>query len=550
MRRRLRKSVQPGVSLFPFLAVLICTLGVLIVLLVLAAKSASIGQAEQQASIEEDAAAKAAAELATQKRQQAIIEKLEDQVDINIIASEGFESIRPEAQRKLAAAREYRAHLEKELIEIEDQAKQLAAELKLLDSDLEAVTTEIDESAVTKLRKQIAAAEDRLATKRSSVVTVEQKKFAIVPYRGAGGTKRIPIFIECNNQGLVLQPWNIPLSTKDFFHPVGAGNPVDAALMAVRNYYQKYELAKDNQRPYPLLVIRPDGAQSYGLARRSLVSWDDEFGYELVSSEKDLDFGTSDPQLENEIRSAIEKAKQNQIALMRRKSALAKARRGMSGDGFAGEAGSSGGSRGRGGLRASSQHGGFVRESGFVHEGGSSQRQGQQVAYQGSNSNDANSNIASNMESGSASVANASGEGNDNAKGDQQSSGDQASGSASPSQVSIANARGANWALPTETSGATGYVRPVSLTCSADSLTLKNVAGDAVTIPIGAQPTQAIDRMVNIIWQRIDSWGIAGSNAFWKPNLAVTVRPGGEQQFKTIKEMLNGSGLGVEEVQR
>jgi hypothetical protein len=541
MRRRLRKSVQPGVSLFPFLAVLICTLGVLIVLLVLAAKSASIGQAQQQASIEEDAAAKEAAELATKKRRQAIIEKLENQVDINIIASEGFESIRPEAQRKLAAAREYRAHLEKELVEIEEQAKQLAAELNLLDSDRKTVTTEIDESAVTKLREEIAEAEERLAAKRSSVVTVEQKKFAIVPYRGAGGTKRIPIFIECNSQGLVLQPWNIPLTRNDFFHPVGAGNPVDAALMAVRNYYQKYELAKDNQRPYPLLVIRPDGAQSYGLARRSLVSWDDEFGYELVSSEKDLDFGSSDPQLENEIRSAIDKAKQSQVALMRRRSALAKARRGMSGDGFAGEAGSSGGG---GGLRASSQHGGFVRE------GGSSQQPGQQVAYQGNSSNDANSKIASNMKSGSASVANAFGKGHADAKGDVASSGDQAGGSASPTQGSMATARGANWALPTETSGATGYVRPVSLTCSADSLTLKNVAGDSVTIQIGAQPTQAIDRMVNIIWQRIDSWGIAGSNAFWKPNLAVTIQPGGKRQFNTIQKLLSGSGLGVEEVQR
>ena len=86
------------------------------------------------------------------------------------------------------------------------------------------------------------------------------------------------------------------------------------------------------------------------------------------------------------------------------------------------------------------------------------------------------------------------------------------------------------------------------MSCSADSVTLKNTAGKLVTIEIGQQPTQAIDRMVNIIWQRIDAWGIAGANAYWKPNLAVTVEPGGDQQFERIKAMLDGSGLGVEEV--
>ena len=45
---RLRKNLnQPSVSLFPFLAVLICTLGVLIVMLVLAVKSAEVAKEEE-----------------------------------------------------------------------------------------------------------------------------------------------------------------------------------------------------------------------------------------------------------------------------------------------------------------------------------------------------------------------------------------------------------------------------------------------------------------------------------------------------------------------
>jgi uncharacterized protein YlxW (UPF0749 family) len=61
MRRRRKKRSQLSVSLFPFLAVLICTLGVLIVMLVMAVKSAddqankvqSEDDAEKQALLEQ-----------------------------------------------------------------------------------------------------------------------------------------------------------------------------------------------------------------------------------------------------------------------------------------------------------------------------------------------------------------------------------------------------------------------------------------------------------------------------------------------------------------
>jgi len=54
--------------------------------------------------------------------------------------------------------------------------------------------------------------------------------------------------------------------------------------------------------------------------------------------------------------------------------------------------------------------------------------------------------------------------------------------------------------------------------------------------------------MVNIVWQRIEAWGIAGANAFWKPNLVVSVHPGGEARFAKLKRLLNKSGLSIEEV--
>ena len=542
MRRRRSKSVKPGVSLFPFLAVLICTLGVLIVLLVLAVKSASIKQEDLEnavAASEVEAAEEAAAIVAKQQHQKEVITDLENDIDLHILEAEGFGDDRPRIRREVVKAREYRAHLNKEIDEIEEQAKQLLEEMKLLDSDFKSVETRIDDVELKRLDQQIETAQSELFKKRSEVRVVEQKKYSIVPYHGAGGTKRVPVFVECDRDGLTLQPWGIRLSRDDFYHPVAAGNPVDAALSTVRNYYQKYELTEKDQRPYPLLVVRPDGAQSYGLARRSLVSWDDEFGYELVSQDKDLEFGTVDAQLEKEIRSAVATAKQNQLALKRRRSLNGTQRNG-SGQRYAGSGTGRGGS---GGLRASSQHGGFVREGGGSRSGESNQ----QVAYDQSQSGGENARISSDVSSTSASNSNASGSSASDSS--QTSGGPSANGAASPT-ASLANSRGANWALPTQTSGATGYVRPLSLILSNDSMAIRNTAGQRVTIPIGANPTKGVDKMVNIIWQRIDAWGIAGSNAFWKPSLAVDVQPGARQRFEMLKQMLRGSGLGVEEVSR
>ena len=544
MRRRRSKSVKPGVSLFPFLAVLICTLGVLIVLLVLAVKSASIQQEDLEnavAASEVESAEEAAAIIAKQQHQKEVITNLENDIDLHILEAEGLGDDRPRIRLEVAKARDYRAHLKKEIDEIEEQAKQLVEEMKLLDSDLKSVETEIDDVELKRLDQQIETAQSELVKKRSEIRVVEQKKYSIVPYHGAGGTKRVPVFVECDRDGLTLQPWGIRLSQDDFYHPVAAGNPVDAALTTVRNYYQKYELTEKDQRPYPLLVVRPDGAQSYGLARRSLVSWDDEFGYELVSQEKDLDFGTVDPQLEKEIHSAVATAKQSQLALKQRRSLNGLQRNGS--DQRYGSGQSYAGSGSSGGLRASSQHGGFVREGG----GSRSQETNQQVAFDQSQAGGENARISSEVSSKSASASNANGKFSSDSS--QSSDGPSANGGTSPT-ANLANSRGANWALPTQTSGATGYVRPVSLICSSDSLTVRNAGGKKVTIPIGARPTEAVDKMVNIIWQRIDAWGIAGSNAYWKPSLAVDVQPGAQHRFEILQKMLRGSGLVVEEVSR
>jgi len=53
--------------------------------------------------------------------------------------------------------------------------------------------------------------------------------------------------------------------------------------------------------------------------------------------------------------------------------------------------------------------------------------------------------------------------------------------------------------------------------------------------------------MVEEIWNRIDSWGIAGQGSYWKPQLSIKVQPGGQQRYAMLEQMLRNSGLVIQQ---
>jgi len=116
----------------------------------------------------------------------------------------------------------------------------------------------------------------------------------------------------------------------------------------------------------------------------------------------------------------------------------------------------------------------------------------------------------------------------------------------SASTESIAQTRGANWALPSQTTGARAYVRPIRVGCGRDQLHLLSQNEIVATIPLGPHTKNSVDALVSEIWKTIDRWGIAGQNAFWKPELRFSVLPGGEQRFQDLQVLLDHSGLIVE----
>lgn len=504
MRRRRSRRELHTISLFPFLAVLICTFGVLIILLVIVVKAA-----DSQAAI---------ARQSQQQSHQEEIERLELSLELEEIRLDGLMDARPDLLQELRNQKNHQAFLQSEI----DRA---ANELKILNESLQRAGDDPPNQSAEQLQQRLYALtlqledeKDLLKKKREALQNRPSEiKYSVVPYSGAHGIQRRPIYIECRRGEIEIQPHGIRLRAKDFVQPVLPNNPLDAALIAIREYYLKNNLLKDDEAPYPLLIVRPQGAGSYAMARHAIKSWDEEFGYELIDSKKQLDFGPSDPQLTEQIQLAVDAARQRQREfVVQRKRARQSTGRQV---------------RVVSGLQASGNLGGFVNSD---------------------------SDGQAKPNSSSSSPSNPSGEYFKKKAGAE--AGDQISNAMQKPDVvvkglnnsgSLSEDRGADWAVPAKSKGSTAYRRPVRVYFSNESMIVESDSSSnrRLEIPFDDNVVQAIDRLVEAVWKRIDSWGVAGVDAYWKPNLDVVVLPGGQQRFGQIESLLQNSGLELMEIQ-
>lgn len=489
MRRRQKKRETLGVSLFPFLAVLICTLGVLIVLLVIAVKSADVNSIQAQA--EEDQ------QFESQQRE---LEELQFSYEIRMAKIEGLKQVRPEAVSRLADIRSHRGHLEEEIRQLKRRAGELGEQLLSLSKEPPVKVDLIEtEEQIESLKQEILLAQAALKKKRNEAKRTGPTTYSIVPHAGSGGTFRRPIFIECTANELVIQPLGIRLPKSEFTPPLQPGNMLDAALLANREYWQRYDVSGDEGSPYPLLVIRPDGAETYVLARRAMKSWDDEFGYELVEADKKLAFGEKDEQLIQVVTEAVEDARTRQRLIASRRSFRSQ-QAGGPGSGMDGNHLSSKSQTHGPGLSASGSMGGFVSNSDWKtgshqlaneiaqtggYQTGSDRRdnnglqsptssaQGQSAT--GDNHGSRTSSIGSNQAGTSSSMSN-------QASTQLSQSATSFSSQSLYPNASLAKERGKNWALPSQTPGAVGYVRPIRVICRSDELEIRSSMGHEKTI--------------------------------------------------------------------
>ena len=559
---RLRKNLnQPSVSLFPFLAVLICTLGVLIVMLVLAVKSAEVAKEEKKAVQDEAAAAK--------------IEEAQQRLALETFRSKSIHDARTDVLSRLADSRQNRGYLQQDLADATKQLEAAKKQIELLkhslaNVDKEKPTEQLESSAkaaaIEKLKKQIVAAKQALEAQRKKSKKQGPSRFSLVPHQGSGGTFRRPIFLECLKNEIRLQPLGITLSKQDFTLPIQTGNPLDVALLAIQEYWQQLKVAGDQGSPYPLIVVRPDGAETFVLARRAMKSWTDEFGYELVDADKELDFGETDNLLAAKVDKVVQQSidRQRQLAQLhyerqrhlaqfssdRNAPGFSVAERGSSVTTSAYHASDSGG-RNASPIRSQPERFGDGAQQTSYQANRQSRRTNPTGTNQNSTaSNSQASNQSFNKNSGFnkklSSSGNITGQSSQQTTGQSQSS-QQSSSLSNAAAPYLANQRGQGWALPSRPQGGTGYLRPITVVCSANDLRIKTATGQERIIGFESGPVEAVDVMVEEIWNRIDSWGIAGQGSYWKPQLSIKVQPGGQQRYAMLEQMLRNSGLVIQQ---
>ena len=301
---RYRPAEGPAISLFPFLAVLLCTMGALLVLLVLFSRaSRQPGETAEQVQAREQEEA----ELALVR-------------DTLAWRLEQVKSIRAKTADDLAAARLQLAGIEEHVRTLTDELDDLereAAALAVADSSMP-----VDDEELARLEERLKSARESLDEKRLDLES-RPAKYAVIAYEGPSGTHRRPLYIECSIEGVYLQPEGIRLTPNDFEGPSGPGNPLASALRAAREHIANTAPGGGETavQPYPLLLVRPSGVMAYYAARDAIQSWGSDFGYQLIDEDWTLEFPPRDPALAEVEKRAVEESRERLAWLMSRRSA-------------------------------------------------------------------------------------------------------------------------------------------------------------------------------------------------------------------------------------
>jgi hypothetical protein len=285
---RTRPVEGPTISLFPFLAVLLCTMGALLVLLVLFSRSARDGEDSKAASDSAD------------------LQLAKDELSWRLSQLDG---VRGRTADDLAKARMQLAGTEDHIRELSDELARLERMLTELTSGGQSRSP--DDAEIATLEAQLKSARESLDKTRAELAT-KPPAYAVVPYVGKNGTHRRPLYIECCIDGVFLQPEGIRLNPSDFEGPPGPGNPLACALRAAREHIARAPGASGDPaaQPYPLLLVRPSGVMAYYAAREAISSWGSEFGYQLIDEDWTLTFPPRDATLAEVEKRAIEESRQ------------------------------------------------------------------------------------------------------------------------------------------------------------------------------------------------------------------------------------------------
>jgi hypothetical protein len=287
MRQR-RHTLQ--VNTFPFLAVLLCAMGSLILLmLVIDRRARVVARAKAlkaaQLAVSEDR--KSRAELEERRR------RLREQLvkDDQSVAAE-VQSIRRQMDKVAGALRieEQRGAALRQGIETEKSQLSLVSEELIRRQGAQAQAAGQNETAqaeLARLTNELMQMERTLSDLKEYRKR-QQQTFSLVPYQGKRGDNRRPIYIECAARGIVIHPGRSAFEGLRFVaHEIRA----EIERQVARNQVI-LSSTTDNRETnvYLLMLIRPNGITTYYKTLAMLQGMSLDFGYEFIDSDWVLDF--------------------------------------------------------------------------------------------------------------------------------------------------------------------------------------------------------------------------------------------------------------------
>jgi hypothetical protein len=310
------------VSTFPFLAVLLCAMGSLILVLLVMDRKAH--QAAQRRALQQAADRAAEAAQSTAARQQEI-ERRKQQ------ARQEWEKKREALHTRLT---QEQLELEMQMKNVRTQLSQIAARLRYeqdtsidLRRKVQNQKSQLDneKQALTGLRGAASQADTRAressqAMERltADLLQMEQvfkdlkaarerarQTYSVIPYHGRNGEKRQPIYVECAAHGVIFHPDRRAMSVTSHTMLLGGKASEDApddvhSEVQLRIARQRQRQAATggatNSTPYLLLLVRPDGIGTYTQLQSVLRDLTLDFGYEFIDADWVLDFPEEDDQ--------------------------------------------------------------------------------------------------------------------------------------------------------------------------------------------------------------------------------------------------------------
>jgi len=132
--------------------------------------------------------------------------------------------------------------------------------------------------------------------------------FEIETRDSTSGTTRRPILIECTADKITFCSEGITLSASTLNDYTPEYNPLLAGTMALMSHWQQVDgtPAPGKPGPYVLMVVRPGGTVGFYVVRSFLEKLGSDFGYELVSATSEFQWPEKDPQAAERCQQAID----------------------------------------------------------------------------------------------------------------------------------------------------------------------------------------------------------------------------------------------------